>query len=68
MKIIYKDGRVEESDTFPVDVVRCGWRVTLIMNGQHFPVTVARCDPRCIELEGGYRWIASGIEAIQLYW
>jgi hypothetical protein len=42
MKIIHKDGRVEESETFPVDTVSAGWRVTLVMDGQHYPVTVER--------------------------
>ena len=68
MKIIHQDGQVEDSDTFPCETVKPGWRVTLLMDGQHYPVTVARCDPRCIEIEGGLRYIASGIEAIHLYW
>ena len=68
MNVIHTDGRVVESDTFPTDIIAAGWRVTLVMSGQHFPVTVNRCDPKCIEVDGGQRWIASGIEAILLYW
>jgi hypothetical protein len=68
MKILHRDGKVEEADTFPVDTVKTGWRVTLLMDGEHYPVTVAQCDPRCIEVDGGYRYIASGVEAIWLFW
>lgn len=38
-----------ESDTFPCETVQSGWRVTLVMGGESYRVTVARCDPRCIE-------------------